>query len=525
MGNPIASTEPNASRRITTAKARPSASDDGASNSAKIWPPSSMSVALDRRGDRVDVLLDLECLLQRHVGELDVGVGDLPGQGTALGDLALAARRERARHGDPVDLVDLVEELLERLPHRRIGHRPVGTDHDGAAEAGALTAEVAVEDVGALLALDVRQLELGLRVRADAAEHDAADEQHRDPQDHDDATAVVAPTSESSEHRILLGGRRERGSVCGRSPTDGCDGTRSNRQLRPCSQAVLAVSPTVTCVSAVRPRGKLVPSVDVRTRTAADVAPVDPGWFFDEELPRLARERGSLVAAGGRELAPRPLVGGGRRPDLDARARRRSRDRDLAVAGARPRTCGSTRRTWPTSCTTSARRWASSPAATSTCRAGRLDDFLDWWVVLRGLIDARPVHTAGAVTFTGTDGEPLDLAHAFHTDDDPREMGHFLAEAGFLHIAGVFTEDEMGAVSAEMDAAAAGYEQGDGRSWWAKTADGDRPARAHAVLPRAVADDRGRSWPTTACSASPGSPATVTSSASRARTRTGSRRW
>ena len=44
MGRPIASTEPNASRRITTAKPRPSASDDGASNSAKTWPPSSMSV-------------------------------------------------------------------------------------------------------------------------------------------------------------------------------------------------------------------------------------------------------------------------------------------------------------------------------------------------------------------------------------------------------------------------------------------------------------------------------------------------
>ena len=27
--------------------------------------------------------------------------------------------------------------------------------------------------------------------------------------------------------------------------------------------------------------------------------------------------------------------------------------------------------------------------------AGRLDDFLDWWVVLRSLLDARAVHTTG----------------------------------------------------------------------------------------------------------------------------------
>jgi hypothetical protein len=76
-------------------------------------------------------------------------------------------------------------------------------------------------------------------------------------------------------------------------------------------------------------------------------------------------------------------------------------------------------------------------------------------------------------------------------------MGHFLAEAGFLHIAGVFTEDEMAAVSAEMDDVAEGHEQGDGRSWWAKTADGtDRLVRMqyfHQGSPTTralMADDR-----------------------------------
>jgi hypothetical protein len=239
-----------------------------------------------------------------------------------------------------------------------------------------------------------------------------------------------------------------------------------------------------------------VPSVDVRTRTAADVAPVDPGWFFDEELPRLARERGSLVAAGGRELAPRPLS-----VEVDGRTWTLALDHDrvtVTSGGGGP----------PAHVRLGAEDLGDvvhdlrTPMGLFTggdldMPAGRLDDFLDWWVILRGLIDARPVHTAGAVTFTGTDGESRDLTRAFHTDDDPRAMGHFLAEAGFLHIAGVFTEDEMDAVSAEMDAAAAGYEQGDGRSWWAKTADAtDRLVRMqyfHQESPTTralMADDR-----------------------------------
>ena len=45
---------------------------------------------------------------------------------------------------------------------------------------------------------------------------------------------------------------------------------------------------------------------------------------------------------------------------------------------------------------------------------GNLGDFLDWWVVLRSLIDGRPVHTRGAVTFEDRDGSPLDLHARVH---------------------------------------------------------------------------------------------------------------
>ena len=103
---------------------------------------------------------------------------------------------------------------------------------------------------------------------------------------------------------------------------------------------------------------------------------------------------------------------------------------------------------------------------------GRLEDFLDWSVILRSLIDARPLHTTGAVDFRSRDGSPLELRHAFSLDDDPADLAHFLAEAGFVHIAGVFDEREMGAVSDDMDAAMSRYVPDDGRSWWAKTAEG-----------------------------------------------------
>ena len=115
-------------------------------------------------------------------------------------------------------------------------------------------------------------------------------------------------------------------------------------------------------------------------------------------------------------------------------------------------------------------------AATLDMPIGDINDFLDWWVVLRSLLDARAVHTAGDVTFTDRDGGPLDLRRSFRVDDDPAELAYYLGEAGYLHLTEVFTTDEMAQVSADMDAALPRYHDGDGRSWWATTADGEERA-------------------------------------------------
>ena len=218
-------------------------------------------------------------------------------------------------------------------------------------------------------------------------------------------------------------------------------------------------------------------SVDVRTRTDADVTPVDAATFFGTDLPAALDANAHLAVDGARELNPKPLAIAvdGQAWTLrlgDTAVDLHEGDADAAAAVV-----------LDDEGLTDLVHDVRTPMGFFTggdldMPKGRLEDFLDWWVVLRSLIDGRPAHTRGAVTFRDRDGSPLDLGRSFTLDDDPEDLAHFLAEAGFLHLAGVFTEDEMAAVSADIDAAVPHYAPGDGRSWWARTADGDEPAGA-----------------------------------------------
>ncbi len=98
---------------------------------------------------------------------------------------------------------------------------------------------------------------------------------------------------------------------------------------------------------------------------------------------------------------------------------------------------------------------------------GSFEDWVGWEPVFRALFDGRPVHEAGAITVTDRDGSALDLSRSFELDDDRDEISHFLHQAGFLHLRGVFTEEEMAAVSADLDSALARARPDDGASWWA----------------------------------------------------------
>jgi hypothetical protein len=78
------------------------------------------------------------------------------------------------------------------------------------------------------------------------------------------------------------------------------------------------------------------------------------------------------------------------------------------------------------------------------------------------------------VTLRDRDGAALDLDRRFRLGDDDAGAAHFLAEAGFALIGGVFTDDEMDAVDADLARAVANASPDDGASWWAATRDGER---------------------------------------------------
>jgi hypothetical protein len=213
-------------------------------------------------------------------------------------------------------------------------------------------------------------------------------------------------------------------------------------------------------------------SVDMRSRTGADVRAVEPAAFFGDELPALFAERGALAVDGARQLGVRPfgivVDGEGWTMSLG--------DGGFAVepgtddAHAVVRLDGDGLHDLVNDLRTP---MGFLTGGDLDMPRGRLEHFLDWWVVLRAVLDGRRAHVAGDVDFADADGAPLDLRRSFTLDDDPEAASHFLAEAGFLHLRGVFGDDEMARISADMDAAAPGYERGDGRSWWAKTQTGD----------------------------------------------------
>lgn len=128
---------------------------------------------------------------------------------------------------------------------------------------------------------------------------------------------------------------------------------------------------------------------------------------------------------------------------------------------------------------------------------GSFDHWIGWEPVFRALFDGRPVHEAGAITVTDRDGSDLDLSRSFELDDDRDEIAHFLHQAGFLHLRGVFTEAEMSAVAVDLDAALARARPDDGASWWAGDSKGVQQAvrvlffhEQSAALSALLADDR-----------------------------------
>ena len=210
-------------------------------------------------------------------------------------------------------------------------------------------------------------------------------------------------------------------------------------------------------------------TVDRRTRLLGDTVELGAGWLHDE-LPSILSETGALGARGVEVLglSPLSLVVDGVTATLareDGRLVVREGTAEEGLIAALDASALSELVQDVVS------TFGLSMAARVDMRRGTIDDFVAWEPVLRALLDDRPVYEPGNVTFRALDGGDLDLGRSFSLDDSPDEIGHFLTEAGFLHLRGVFTDDEMAAVSADLDDAVAAATRDDGASWWARTED------------------------------------------------------
>ena len=221
-----------------------------------------------------------------------------------------------------------------------------------------------------------------------------------------------------------------------------------------------------------------MPSIDQRTRRYADIRERTFDELVDEVLTPAIGEHGEL-AARGQAVMEVPSLG-------------------LAVDGVPGCTLTSSGGVMRLAPGTEAARLVASLDAAAASRllddvqstmglamtsdvrldSGGLDDWIGWEPVLRALIDGRPVHEPGSVELVDEGGSPLDTTRSFSLDDDRDELLHFLVQAGFLHLTGVFGEDEMAAISADLDGALERAQPDDGASWWATDSDGtDRPVR------------------------------------------------
>jgi Phytanoyl-CoA dioxygenase (PhyH) len=217
-------------------------------------------------------------------------------------------------------------------------------------------------------------------------------------------------------------------------------------------------------------------TVDVRTRSDGEVQSVDPDTFFGERVPGLLDSRGPEAARAADRLGLLPL-------SLDVEGEQFTVVPDDGRLLARPGVgqalvVALDRFAFSELVSDAVSTFGLTMSGRAEIRVGSVDAFVEWEPVLRCLFDGRAVYEPGSIGFSDRAGAPLELRRPFTLDDEPDEIGHFLAETGFLHIERVFSEPEMAAVSRDLDEAIEVAERDDGASWWAQTEVGEwYPAR------------------------------------------------
>ncbi len=211
--------------------------------------------------------------------------------------------------------------------------------------------------------------------------------------------------------------------------------------------------------------------LDVRTRTASDVEAVDIDRFHAEVIPTLLEDRG--------ELATRAFLASGLdritiRVGSQAWTWQLGSDGSLEVV---PGDAGSGAMVdltaeWFSDIVNDVRSTvALMVAGEAEMVRGNVVHVVAWEPVLRALTDGRPAYEPGLVDFVDRDGSPLALDTIFTLQDDPKDIAHFLSQAGFLHLRGLFDADEMDQLSAEIDRWRAQMTPEDNRAWYARVGD------------------------------------------------------
>jgi hypothetical protein len=216
-------------------------------------------------------------------------------------------------------------------------------------------------------------------------------------------------------------------------------------------------------------------SIDCRTRRHCDRKPLDRDDIFDSLIPQALSRNAELAARGllYKKLPALTLTVDGRSITLRERRGALRIEAGDASDAAAVNLDGD-------GLSDLVQDWATTMGLAMTSRVkmtqGGFEHWIGWEPVFRALFDGRAVHEAGAITIKDQRGGALDLKRSFALDDDPDEISHFLHEAGFLHLRGVFTQDEMAAVSADLDLALARARPDDGASWWAGDSKGVQQA-------------------------------------------------
>ncbi len=104
--------------------------------------------------------------------------------------------------------------------------------------------------------------------------------------------------------------------------------------------------------------------------------------------------------------------------------------------------------------------------------AGAYADLERWEPALRALASGRSIFDPRTVDLRDADGGALDLTRTFTLDAPLEPLRHFLNEAGFARVTNVFSADEIARLVEIVERRQAQATPGDGRSWWAKRADG-----------------------------------------------------